>query len=83
MFAYQQVPFKGALSGLRQFSGTECPIKKMKNVFSFTSKALFVLKTLKFLSCLWEIFFSENHTQNMVEKLFSDTFLKKQNCVSL
>ena len=43
-------PFKGALSGLRQFLAAEGPLKMMKNVFYFTSKALFVLKIFKFLS---------------------------------
>ena len=42
--------FKGALSGLRQFLATESRLKMMKNVFYFTSKALFVLKIFKFLS---------------------------------
>ena len=41
---------KGALSGLRQFWATESPLKMIKNAFYFTSKALFVLKLLKFLS---------------------------------
>ena len=41
---------KGALSGLRQFLTTESPLKKMKNTFYFTSKALFVLKIFQFLS---------------------------------
>ena len=41
---------KGALSGLRQFLVTESPLKMMKNVFYFTSKALFILKMFKFLS---------------------------------
>ena len=35
---------KGALSGLRQFLTTDSPLKIMKNVFYFTSKAHFVLK---------------------------------------
>ena len=39
-----------SLSGLRQFSTTESPLKMMKNISYFTSKALFVLKTFKFLS---------------------------------
>ena len=39
-----------ALSGLRQFWGTESPLKMMKNVFYFASKALLVLKIFKFLS---------------------------------
>ena len=41
---------KGALSRLRQFVATVSPLKMMKNVFYFTSKALFVLKIFKFLS---------------------------------
>ena len=40
------------LSGLRQFLVTESPLTMMKNAFYFTSKALSVLKTLKFLSWL-------------------------------
>ena len=39
---------KGALSGVRQFLTTERPLKLMKNVFYFTSKALSVLKILSF-----------------------------------
>ena len=35
---------KDALSGLRQFSGTESPVKMMKKTFYFTLKALFILK---------------------------------------
>ena len=42
--------FKGALSGLRQFSATESPFKMMKNSFYLALKALFVLKIFKFLS---------------------------------
>ena len=42
--------FKGALSGLRQFLAAESPLKSMKNTFYFTSKDLFVLKIFKFLS---------------------------------
>ena len=45
--------FKGALSGLRQFLATECPLKMMKNAFYLTPKALFVLKLIKFLSWLF------------------------------
>ena len=41
--------FKGAFSGLRQFIATDSPLKMMKDVFYFTSKALFVLKIFKFL----------------------------------
>ena len=42
---------KGALSSLRHFLVHETSLKKMKNAFYFTSKTLFVLKILKFLSC--------------------------------
>ena len=42
--------FKGALSSLRQFLATKSPLKMMKNVFYFISKALSVLKIFKFLS---------------------------------
>ena len=41
---------KGALLCLRQFLTTESPLKMMKNVFYFTSKAHSVLKIFKFLS---------------------------------
>ena len=41
---------KGEISGLIQFLAIERPFKMMKNAFSFTSKALFVLKLFKFLS---------------------------------
>ena len=41
----------GTISALRQFFGTESPLKMMKNVFYFTLKARFVLlKTFKSLS---------------------------------
>ena len=42
--------FKGALSGLRQFLATESPLKMIKNSFYFTSEAIFLLKILEFLS---------------------------------
>ena len=42
--------FKGALSGLQQILTTESLLKMMKNAFYFNSKAVFVLKVLKFLS---------------------------------
>ena len=35
---------KDAHLGLKQFLATESPLKTMKNVFYFTSKAHFVLK---------------------------------------
>ena len=54
MASYFMVVFKGPLSGLRQFSATESPLKMMKNAFYFTSKALFVLKILKLLSYLFD-----------------------------
>ena len=44
---------KGALSGLRQFSATESPLKTRKNAFYFfyfTLKPLSLLKILKFVS---------------------------------
>ena len=40
---------KNALSGLRQFWGTESPLKMTKNAFYFTLKALSVLEVFKFL----------------------------------
>ena len=45
--------FKGVLSGLWQSLATESPLKKMKNAFHFTLKALFVLKIFKFLFWLF------------------------------
>ena len=49
MFRKKNKPrLEGALSGLRQFLANESPLKMMKNAFSFTSKALFVLKIFKF-----------------------------------
>ena len=41
---------KCPLSSLRQFLAAESLFKMMKNAFYFMSKALFVLKILKFLS---------------------------------
>ena len=38
---------RGALSGLRQLLATESPLKRIKNAFYFTSKALLVLKIFK------------------------------------
>ena len=43
---------KGALSGTRQFSTGESPLKVMKNAFYFKN-ALFFLKISKFLSWLF------------------------------
>ena len=48
----KKLGFKGALSDLRQFLETERPLKMMNNAFYFTSKAVYVLKTFKFLSWL-------------------------------
>ena len=45
--------FNGTLAGLTQFLATESPLKVMKNVFYFISKALIVLKVFKFLSWLF------------------------------
>ena len=50
---YEKGVLKGALLGLRQFLATESPLKIMKNIFYFTSKAIFVLKIFKFLSRLF------------------------------
>ena len=50
---YKSKSFKGALSGRRQFLATESPLKMMKNVFYFISKALFVFKIFKFFSWLF------------------------------
>ena len=43
------VPFKGALSDMRQFLATESPSHMIKNAFHFTLKVIFVLKISKFL----------------------------------
>ena len=50
---FTEVRFKGALSGLRQFSAIGSPLKMMKNAFCFTLQALFVLKIFEFLSWLY------------------------------
>ena len=47
---YMDNEVKGALSGLTQFLATEIPLKMIKSVFYFMSKALFVPKIFKFLS---------------------------------
>ena len=41
--------FKRPVSGLRQFLKIECPLKIMKSVFYFMSKARFVLEMFTFL----------------------------------
>ena len=47
------VPFKGALSGMRQFLATESPSHMIKNAFHLTLKVIFVLKIFKFLIWLF------------------------------
>ena len=42
--------FKGGLQGLRKFLASENPLKRMKNAFYFTLKAVFFLKIFKYLS---------------------------------
>ena len=42
------LPFKDALSGLRQILATENPLRMIKNAFYFTLKALFVTRYLNF-----------------------------------
>ena len=37
------------------------------------------MKLAQLIECKTEIFFLKNHVQNVVEKLFSDPFLKNQN----
>ena len=44
---------KGTPSGLRHFWAIESPLKIMKNAFYFSTKALYVLKIIKFLSSLF------------------------------
>ena len=44
-----ETKLKGALPGLRQFLATKSPLKMMRNVFSLTLKAHFVLKIVKLL----------------------------------
>ena len=64
--------FKGAPWGLRYFLATESPLKMMKNVFCFTSKALFVL--MKFLS--WLFFMYQN---GLIKKIrFISNFMTSQ-----
>ena len=45
-----EIKFKGTPFGLIQLLVTKSPRKLMKNVFYFTFKALFVLKTFEVLS---------------------------------
>ena len=56
---------KGTLSGLREFLTTESPLKMIKigQLIEYDMGNIFL----------------KNHTQNMVENLFRDTFLKNQN----
>ena len=39
---------KSTVTGLRPFLATKSPLKMMKNVFYFTSKALFILNMFEF-----------------------------------
>ena len=51
IFAFRtEKNFKSAVSGLRQFLAIKNPLKMMKNAFYFTSKTLFIVKVLNFLS---------------------------------
>ena len=45
-----ETSFKSALSGLKQFSTTEIPLKIMKKIFYFTLGTVFVFEIFKFLS---------------------------------
>ena len=49
---YVKYHFKGTLRS-ETIWATKNPLKMMKNVFCFTSEALFALKIFKFLSCLF------------------------------
>ena len=64
--------FKGALSCPRQFLATESPLKKMKNVFYFTSKALFVLEIFKLMSWLFGHVAKRLDTKDKVSFKFCD-----------
>ena len=56
---------KGTLSGLREFLTTESPLK--------------MIKIGQLIEYYMGNIFLKNYTQNMVENLFRDTFLKNQN----
>ena len=66
---------KAALSGLREFSATESPLKVIKNAFYFASKAFFTLKIFRFLSR----FFS-HVAKPLAFKLYSVTAWLTNNC---
>ena len=55
--------FKSTLSGLRQFLAIKNSLKWRKNVYYFTSKALFVLKIFNFLSWLF------GHVKKQLDKV--------------
>ena len=63
---------KGALSGRRQFLEIESPLKMMKNVFFFTSKALFILKILIFVSWGFGNVAKQLYLKNKVNLKFYD-----------
>ena len=44
---------KGTFRGLRQFLGTESPLKIMKNAFHFSKKGFLILEIFKILSYLF------------------------------
>ena len=50
LLSHKSKSFEGTLEGLRQSLITESPLKKKKNAFYLTLKALFILKVFKFLS---------------------------------
>ena len=64
--------FKGALSGLRQFLANKSPLKMMKNAFYFTSKAIFILKILKFLLWIFGHVSKQFDQEDMVNFKFYD-----------
>ena len=53
--AYQNIfkNLKGALLPLRRLLAIGSPLKMVKNAFYFASKALFILKIIKFFSWLF------------------------------
>ena len=59
---------------MRQFLGTESPVKMMENAFYFTLKALFILKIFKFLSWLFD------HVEKRRNKNDTVTTWETKNC---
>ena len=79
LIGIKTVSVKGAVSGLRQFSTTESPLKMIKNTFHFTSKSLFVLKIFKF--CLDFLVFYENgliRKKRLISKFMTSQTSNKQ-----